>query len=128
MQETPEPRSFLRAHATLFKMMGIGVLGLLLLIPMAMVGALLGERLARRDEAVAEITRTWGGRQQVIGPVLVVPIKPPPAAVVVPAPVVAPGTTPEPAVAAASPQPAPPPGPVAAYFLPATLNIDATVD
>lgn len=42
---------------------------------MIMIGSVLDERLARRDEAVREITQSWGGAQTVVGPVLVVPYR-----------------------------------------------------
>lgn len=46
-----------------------------LMIPLAMTSSLVGERTARRDEAVAEISKTWGGSQTVGAPVLVVPYR-----------------------------------------------------
>ena len=49
------------------------ILALLLLIPLSMVQSILNERLQRRDEAVREITSTWGREQVVFGPVLIVP-------------------------------------------------------
>ena len=56
--------------------MGItAFLTLALLIPISMVSGVVDERKQRRDEAVSEITSTWGGRQSVVGPVLVVPYK-----------------------------------------------------
>jgi inner membrane protein len=62
-----------RQRALLFKLFGVGFFGLVLLIPLAFVRDTLAERAARRAEAVEEITRIWGGTQQVVGPVLVVP-------------------------------------------------------
>lgn len=72
----PEPTvsEVVRRHAMLVKMAVIAVLTLALLIPLSMVKGVLKERLVRRDKAIAEITRSWGGTQQVIGPVLVVPV------------------------------------------------------
>ncbi len=56
--------------------MGItAFLTLALLIPISMVSGVVSERKQRRDEAVAEITSTWGGRQSVVGPVLTVPYR-----------------------------------------------------
>jgi inner membrane protein len=46
---------------------------LVMLIPLAMITGVLNERLARRNEAVADITSAWGKDQQIIGPVLCVP-------------------------------------------------------
>jgi len=66
-------RDWLSRRALFFKVLGLAFLGLLLLIPLAMVDATRSERFGRYQEAVAEITRTWGGAQRVVGPVLVVP-------------------------------------------------------
>jgi inner membrane protein len=46
---------------------------LVLLIPLAMITGVLKERLQRRNEAVADITSSWGREQNVIGPVLGIP-------------------------------------------------------
>jgi inner membrane protein len=42
-----------------------------------MIDAVLDERKARRDAAAAEITAAWGLEQEIIGPILVVPVVPP---------------------------------------------------
>ena len=46
---------------------------LVLLIPLAMITGVLWERLQRRNEAVADITSSWGREQNLIGPVLGIP-------------------------------------------------------
>lgn len=46
----------------------VAVLVLLLLIPLAMVQDLVGEREYRKDEAVNEVSATWGGSQTITGP------------------------------------------------------------
>lgn len=53
----------------------LGMLGLVmtLQIPIGMIRGAVSEREMRRHEAVAEVTRTWGGRQIVAGPFLVIP-------------------------------------------------------
>jgi inner membrane protein len=51
----------------------IGFLVLLLLIPAAMIGGLVSERRATRDGAVEEVTAKWGRKQVVTGPALVIP-------------------------------------------------------
>jgi inner membrane protein len=51
----------------------IGALGLLLQIPISMIGGLILEREQRRQAAVDDISSKWGSRQLVTGPVLVVP-------------------------------------------------------
>lgn len=59
--------------ASLGKVALVGLLALVLLIPLAMIRGVLGERQGRYYEAVREVTATWGGRQEIAGPVLVVP-------------------------------------------------------
>ncbi|GAA4375748.1 cell envelope integrity protein CreD [Hymenobacter koreensis] len=79
---TPNPPSsfferlntWLRQSITI-KMVSIGILILLLLIPVSMVENLIQERAQTRDEATAEVSAKWGGAQQVTGPVLVVPYR-----------------------------------------------------
>jgi inner membrane protein len=66
-------RGWFQRRALVFKVIGVAVLGLLLLIPLGMVHSTLSERQARHREAVEAITQTWGGAQRVAGPVLVVP-------------------------------------------------------
>jgi inner membrane protein len=70
-----EGLSLLMRGATVFKMAGVAVLTLLLLIPLGMVRSVLGERLERRNQAVASITSTWGRDQKIVGPVLLVPYR-----------------------------------------------------
>src|ERR1700751_3784175 len=65
--------SFGKRHSTIIKMLGVGALVLVLLVPLAMITGVLRERLQRRDEAVADITSSWGREQNVIGPVLGIP-------------------------------------------------------
>ena len=71
----PEARSFLKRCATTLKMAGVALLILLLLVPLTMIGFVLQERLGRRNEAVANITSSWGSDQTIIGPVLIVPYR-----------------------------------------------------
>jgi len=78
---TPSPSiltsltNFLKRRAILFKMAGVTILILLLLIPLAMIHSVLRERLERRNAAVIEVTSSWGREQSVIGPVLIVPYR-----------------------------------------------------
>ena len=67
--------NFLKRRAIFFKMAGVTLLILVLLIPLGMIQSILGERLERRNAAVAEITSVWGREQSVIGPVLIVPYR-----------------------------------------------------
>ncbi len=65
--------SFGKRYRTVIKLIGVGVLILLLLIPLGMISGVLSDRLSRRNEAVADITSSWGREQCVIGPVLMIP-------------------------------------------------------
>ena len=51
----------------------IGMLALLLLIPVGMVRSLIAEREYTRGNAIAEISQKWGGPQTIAGPVLSIP-------------------------------------------------------
>lgn len=63
------------SRSVTLKIIVIGVLILLLLIPAAMIQNLIKERQHRRDSAVAEINRKWGGSQTITGPFITVPFK-----------------------------------------------------
>src|SRR3989440_5900753 len=65
--------SFGKRYRTIIKLIGVGILILLLLIPLNMITGVLSDRLSRRNEAVADITSSWGKQQCVIGPVLGIP-------------------------------------------------------
>src|SRR5947208_8844310 len=65
--------SFGKRYGTMIKCLGVGALVLVRLIPLAMITGVLRERLQRRNEAVAAITSSWGGEQNVIAPVLGIP-------------------------------------------------------
>jgi len=56
-----------------FKLALISTLILLLLIPLALVFALIGERQGRAREVAQDIGRSWGPEQRMLGPLLVVP-------------------------------------------------------
>lgn len=61
----------------LAKLLGIGVLAVLMLVPLAQVGALVTERQQLRETAVTQIAQGWGGRQTLGGLVLAVPTRRP---------------------------------------------------
>lgn len=58
-----------------FKMMMIGLLTLLLLIPVAFISSIIDERQSTNRLAVAEIGHSWGDPQKLGGPLLIVPYK-----------------------------------------------------
>src|SRR3989475_10824591 len=70
---TKSQPSFARRHSNIIKLLGVGALVLVLLIALAMITGVLRERLQRRNEAVADITSSWGREQNLIGPVLGIP-------------------------------------------------------
>jgi len=55
------------------KVLGIGVLALLMTIPLMQVSGLVSERQQLREAAIAQIAQGWGGAQVLGGPVLTVP-------------------------------------------------------
>ncbi len=61
-------------RALFWKIAALAGLGLALVITLLILGGLVQERQARRDEAVAEMARASGGRQQLLGPILVLPV------------------------------------------------------
>jgi inner membrane protein len=68
-----EKLSFWARNRVVFKAIIIGILTLLLLIPTAMIRQLIVEREGRQEEAAAEISSKWSGKQTLTGPVLSVP-------------------------------------------------------
>jgi len=62
-------------HSPIARAAVIGVLILLLLIPLAMVGMLVGEREATRFVVEREVAEKWGSEQSLVGPILSVPYR-----------------------------------------------------
>ena len=52
----------------------VGVLTLLMFIPLNLVSGVVQERARYSDETVDSISREWGGRQLISGPLLVIPV------------------------------------------------------
>ena len=61
------------SRALLLKSLLIAALSVVLMVPVGMIRELIAERQARRDQAVSEIASSWGARQTLVGPYLVVP-------------------------------------------------------
>lgn len=57
------------------KVLGVAALALSMLVPLAQVNALIGERAGRAQEAARQIAVRWGAPQVVGGPVLAVPVR-----------------------------------------------------
>ena len=66
--------NYIRRSITL-KIVSVGILILLLLIPATMIRVLISERQSRRDSVVEEISQKWGGSQTITGPFITVPFK-----------------------------------------------------
>jgi len=57
--------SFPERYATTIKLVIIGILTLVLLIPLVMIQSLINERQTTRQNAIEEITSKWGGKQTI---------------------------------------------------------------
>lgn len=55
------------------KMIVIGFLILVLLIPLALIQETINERAFRKDEVIREISQSWSGNQIIKGPILTIP-------------------------------------------------------
>lgn len=55
------------------KLISIGILILLMLIPSAMIKSLVQERMMLRNQSIEEVSSKWGSRQLVGGPVISIP-------------------------------------------------------
>lgn len=74
-QETFKKTGEFIRHSATVKVISIGVLVLLLLIPMSMISSPMREREYRRDDVVQEINEKWGNSQTITGPFFTVPYK-----------------------------------------------------
>jgi inner membrane protein len=74
LENTMSAQSRLRT-SPLLRLLVLGVLALLLLIPVAWIRDLISERATRRQEAVQEVVSKWGHTQTLAGPALVVPYR-----------------------------------------------------
>lgn len=59
--------------SVLLRMLVMGILMVVLMVPLGMTHGVIAERTARRDQVAIDISRTWGARQTLAGPVLEVP-------------------------------------------------------
>jgi inner membrane protein len=62
-------------NSVILKLILVGFVALILLIPTASISNLISERQDRRDEAIKEVTSKWGDKQTIAGPILTVPYK-----------------------------------------------------
>ncbi|POY38379.1 cell envelope integrity protein CreD [Solitalea longa] len=74
--ETKQPApTFFERNAIIIKLMMVGFISLLLLIPSVMIQNLVIERSESRDHAVNDIYSKWGQTQTLAGPILNVPYR-----------------------------------------------------
>ncbi len=66
--------NWLRQSVTI-RLITIGILLLILLIPVSMIEGLIRERESRQEEAIREVSSKWGERQTITGPVLTIPYR-----------------------------------------------------
>jgi len=71
--EENKNQTFLQSNTA--KMLIVGFLALVLLIPLSFVQDLIKERSERKNEVVSEVTETWGKDINFYGPILKVPYK-----------------------------------------------------
>lgn len=75
-QENILDRFGLSFHRTLsFKLITIGFLVLILLIPKMMILSLINERSANAEIAIKEVMSKWSNKQTITGPILTIPFK-----------------------------------------------------
>ncbi|HEX2052608.1 MAG TPA: cell envelope integrity protein CreD [Actinomycetota bacterium] len=73
MEETPGRWTVSLSTSRTLRLLLVGFLALVLLIPILRIGKLVSERQGRAAAAVQEVSSKWGRSQVVIGPALVVP-------------------------------------------------------
>jgi len=75
--ETEQPTGFMGwlKESVTVKLIFIGILILVLLIPSSMVNNIINERADRQEEVIKDISYNFSGSQQIKGPVLVIPYK-----------------------------------------------------
>jgi inner membrane protein len=62
-------------ESIMIKLLSIGFLVLILLIPSAWIEDIVNERQSRADDAMREVTSKWSGDQTLSGPILIIPYK-----------------------------------------------------
>ncbi len=78
MENQTEKETFERStwfQTNTAKMMMVGILTLVLLIPLTLVQDLIKERSERKNEATIKVTNSWGDNRNLMGPIVKVPYK-----------------------------------------------------
>lgn len=70
---TPDQQMNSFLQAPLVKIVILGFLVMMLMIPVALIAGVISERRSSRDEVIREVTSSWGYSQKLIGPWIVVP-------------------------------------------------------
>jgi inner membrane protein len=73
MQDSIDRLSASLRSSRMLRLSFVAFLALLLQIPIFMIGQLVSERRARKDQAVAEVSSKWGNVQAITGPALILP-------------------------------------------------------
>jgi inner membrane protein len=60
-------------NSVFIKMVFIGIIIVILLVPLLLIRGVISERQLRRDQAVYDVGEKWGGSQQIAGPIITVP-------------------------------------------------------
>ncbi len=74
-QETTTGLKHWFRESIVIKLIFIGIMVLVLLIPSTMIDNLINERAARQVSIINEVSDKWSGAQQIKGPVLIIPYK-----------------------------------------------------
>jgi inner membrane protein len=61
-------------NSVILKMTTIAIMVLLLLIPTSMIESVISEREQLRAQATNEVSSKWAGSQQIMGPILTIPL------------------------------------------------------
>lgn len=61
------------SESLVVKLISIGLIAVILLIPNVLINNLIQERQLRQDQVTAEVSQSWGGAQAIRGPVLSIP-------------------------------------------------------
>src|ERR1700748_1038880 len=77
IEQQPQPQGFMHwlKESVTVKLVFIGFLIILLLIPSSMIDSLIRERAGRQDQTEKEVSDQYSGQQLVQGPVLMIPYK-----------------------------------------------------
>jgi inner membrane protein len=70
-----KPSGFWSKDSVTLKLIIIGILSLVLLIPGSMIQSLIREREITRNEVISEINSKWGNMQTIAGPIISIPYK-----------------------------------------------------